>query len=71
MAVIEAKHKQSIASITLTKKKTKSTNYNSNLHRVGRAKRGKVPILVLRLIGRENQFLRFDWLRVCVTRVFF
>lgn len=52
-------------------KKTKLTNYNSNLNRVGRAKRGKVPILVLRLIGRENQFLRFDWLRVCVTRFSF
>lgn len=69
MDVIEAKHKRSIASITLTEK-TKLTNYNSNLNRVGRAKRGKLAILVLGLIGRENQFLRFHWLRVCVTRVF-
>lgn len=58
MAVIKAKQKVFIASITLATNNS-INQYNSNLNRVTRAKRAKVAISVLHLIGGKK-FLCFD-----------
>lgn len=55
MAVIKAKQKVFIASITLATNNS-INQYNSNLNRVTRAKRAKVAISVLHLIGGKNSF---------------